>query len=32
MLKASNKEHGTVAGLAMLSQELDDTNKDGTSV
>ncbi|KIK79290.1 hypothetical protein PAXRUDRAFT_769942, partial [Paxillus rubicundulus Ve08.2h10] len=29
MLKASNEERGTVAGLAALSQELDDVNADG---
>ncbi|KAF8839059.1 hypothetical protein BDN67DRAFT_1012597 [Paxillus ammoniavirescens] len=32
MLKASNEEHGTIAALATLSQELDDTNEDGMSV
>ncbi|KIJ15289.1 hypothetical protein PAXINDRAFT_11827, partial [Paxillus involutus ATCC 200175] len=29
MLKASNEEHGTVAGLAALSQELNDVSTDG---
>lgn len=29
MLKASAEERGTVAGLAALSQELDEVNADG---
>ena len=30
MIKATNEERGTVAGLAALSQELDDEHVDGT--
>ena len=29
MLKATNEERGTVAGLAALSQDLDDEHADG---
>jgi hypothetical protein len=32
MLKATNEERGTVAGLAALSQELDDVSADGMSI
>jgi hypothetical protein len=31
MLKASNEERGTVAGLATLSQELESVSTDGMS-
>jgi hypothetical protein len=31
MLKASNEERGTVAGLTALSKDLDDVNADGES-
>lgn len=31
MLKASNEERGTVAGLTVLSKDLDDVNADGES-
>jgi hypothetical protein len=31
MLKASNEERGTVAGLALLSKDLDDALVDGDS-
>jgi hypothetical protein len=30
MLKATNEERGTIAGLAMLSQALEEEHADGT--